>query len=138
MRSKTITATINLQFIHNATPYSIKRIFCYAILVVVIANIWKRYKIFFHLHLILLLEKLYKNNNTIYNSLHYIFYLGNFTHERIKQKEYFQSKISEQLQTLKNAMSSTSNLFWKCDPEHHIKDLTYFEVTQLLQVYKYK
>lgn len=31
-------------------------------------------------------------------------------------------------------MSSSSNMYWKCDPYKHIPDETYTEVTQLLQV----
>jgi len=33
-------------------------------------------------------------------------------------------------------MASANNLYWKCDPEKHVADETYVEVTQLLQVYK--
>lgn len=86
------------------------------------------------LFLILLLEKWYKNQ-----FFTWFLYSGNFTYERTNQLKSFQIRISEQLKTLKNVMSSTSNLYWKCDPKHHIKDVTYIEITQLLQVlYKCK
>jgi hypothetical protein len=46
----------------------------------------------------------------------------------------FEKRIEEQLNALKYTMSSSSNIFWRCDPEKHIKDKTYLEVTELLQV----
>lgn len=33
-------------------------------------------------------------------------------------------------------MYSTNNNYWRCDPEKHIKNKTYLEITQLLQVIK--
>lgn len=74
------------------------------------------------------------NYATIIYFFVYVF-LGNFTVERINQKGIFDQRISEQSQALKNVMSSASNVFWKCDPEKHIKDKTYLEVTRLLQVF---
>lgn len=60
--------------------------------------------------------------------------LGNFTFERKKQMVQFEKRIGEQLNALKYTMSSSSNMFWRCDPTKHIKEKTYLEVTQLLQV----
>lgn len=62
------------------------------------------------------------------------FYLGNFTYERIKETEQFTIKTTEQLEALQNVLVSASNIYWKCDPETHVKDKTYLEVTQFLQV----
>lgn len=59
---------------------------------------------------------------------------GNFTFERTKQTEHFEKKIIEQLDALKSSIISASNVYWRCDPAKHIKDTTYLEVTQLLQV----
>lgn len=66
--------------------------------------------------------------------LNHSYLLGNFTYERTKQMIQFEKKISEQLNALKYTMSSSNNIFWRCDPEKHIKDKTYLEVTELLQV----
>ncbi|XP_027850312.2 uncharacterized protein LOC114129706 isoform X2 [Aphis gossypii] len=60
---------------------------------------------------------------------------GNFTFERTKQLQYFEKKITEQLDALKSSIISASNIYWRCDPAKHIKDTTYLEVTQLLQGY---
>ncbi|XP_025418237.1 uncharacterized protein LOC112688982 isoform X2 [Sipha flava] len=60
---------------------------------------------------------------------------GNFTYERTNQMIQFEKRIEEQLNALKYTMSSSSNIFWRCDPEKHIKDKTYLEVTELLQGY---
>ncbi|VVC42301.1 Protein of unknown function DUF4803 [Cinara cedri] len=60
---------------------------------------------------------------------------GNFTYERIKQTEIFKKKITEQLLAAQNVIVTASNMYWKCDPEKHIKGKTYLEVTQLLQGY---
>lgn len=62
------------------------------------------------------------------------YFTGNFTFEKTKQLEQFEKKIIEQLNVLKSSMVSASNIYWRCDPEKHIKDTTYLEVTQLLQV----
>lgn len=62
------------------------------------------------------------------------FILGNFTYERIKQTELFEKRTAEQLLALQNVMESANNIYWKCDPEIHVKGKTYLEVTQLLQV----
>jgi len=48
--------------------------------------------------------------------------------------EHFEKKIIEQLDALKSSIISASNVYWRCDPAKHIKDTTYSEVTQLLQV----
>lgn len=64
----------------------------------------------------------------------FFFTLGNFTYEQIKQTEKFEKRTAEQLLALQNVMQSTSNEYWKCDPEKHVKDKSYLEVTQLLQV----
>lgn len=43
-------------------------------------------------------------------------------------------KLQDQIKSLKKSMVSASNIYWNCDPKTHIKDETYTEVTQLLQV----
>lgn len=48
--------------------------------------------------------------------------------------EHFEKKIIEQLDALKSSIISASNIYWRCDPAKHVKDTTYLEVTQLLQV----
>lgn len=48
--------------------------------------------------------------------------------------EQFEKQINDQLQSLKFTMISASNMYWRCDPINHVKDKTYLEVTQLLQV----
>lgn len=65
----------------------------------------------------------------------FFLYLGNFTFEKTKQLEQFEKKVVEQLDALKNSMYSASNIYWRCDPAKHIKDKTYLEITNLLQVY---
>ncbi|XP_025191079.1 uncharacterized protein LOC112591459 isoform X2 [Melanaphis sacchari] len=60
---------------------------------------------------------------------------GNFTFESKKQLEQFDKRIIEQLNALKSSIISSSNIYWKCDPAKHVKDVTYLEVTQLLQGY---
>lgn len=62
------------------------------------------------------------------------YFTGNFTFERTKQMEHFEKKIIEQLDALKSSIISASNIYWRCDPAKHVKDTTYSEVTQLLQV----
>jgi len=62
------------------------------------------------------------------------YFTGNFTFERKKQLEQFEKKIIEQLDALKSAILPASNIYWRCDPAKHVKDTTYLEVTQLLQV----
>jgi hypothetical protein len=74
--------------------------------------------------------------NHLKNAISIINYCtGNFTFERKKQLEQFEKKIIGQLDALKSSIISASNIYWRCDPIRHVKDSTYLEVTQLLQVY---
>lgn len=62
------------------------------------------------------------------------YFLGDFEFERNKHTANFKKNILKQLEVLNNSMSSANNIYYKCDPQKHIKGKTYAEITKLLQV----
>ncbi|XP_050531458.1 uncharacterized protein LOC126900066 isoform X2 [Daktulosphaira vitifoliae] len=59
--------------------------------------------------------------------------LGNFQNEYKKQKDQFENKINMQILSLKSMLSSSNNIYWRCDPYSHKKDVSYYEVAPILQ-----
>ncbi|KAI5744277.1 hypothetical protein M8J76_000808 [Diaphorina citri] len=60
---------------------------------------------------------------------------GNFTTETELLQAQFKERLVQQMGTVQAAMSSTSNMVYKCDPKTHIQGQTYTQLTMLLQGY---
>lgn len=58
--------------------------------------------------------------------------------DKIYQKEL--ARFEKQMEIANKVINSADNSFWRCDPKKHVRDVTYTELTHLVQVgtkYKY-
>ncbi|KAH8252483.1 hypothetical protein KR032_000210, partial [Drosophila birchii] len=61
---------------------------------------------------------------------------GNFTQELQLMREHHQRRLAEAQRVLRQVMSKSGRLYWRCDPsgqEKHVEEKTYSRVTRLLQ-----
>ncbi|XP_062124578.1 uncharacterized protein LOC133837734 isoform X2 [Drosophila sulfurigaster albostrigata] len=60
---------------------------------------------------------------------------GNFTKSMNKVRLNYQNVSENALDTLQSTMEKADRVIWRCDPEKHIPNVTYDEVTRVLQGY---
>ncbi|XP_018322167.1 uncharacterized protein LOC108734901 isoform X2 [Agrilus planipennis] len=60
---------------------------------------------------------------------------GNFTKEASIMKERYAERTTAAIQSVKEAMADASREFWRCDPQKHVLNESYIEITNLLQGY---
>ncbi|KAG8223711.1 hypothetical protein J437_LFUL004076, partial [Ladona fulva] len=58
---------------------------------------------------------------------------GNFTLEAELMKERVEARMKEKIEAAQKSMENASPEFWVCDPNHHEENVTYVQLTKLLQ-----
>ncbi|CAG9812538.1 unnamed protein product [Phaedon cochleariae] len=58
---------------------------------------------------------------------------GNHTEVALRARNEYKLRVNNTISTMRGAIEITSGKIWRCDPKHHVKGVTYDEVTRLLQ-----